>query len=350
MERKQKGKVNIAKKILGFIPGILYNILAIICVLVIAIIVIQKITDSKGSVYGYKIFKVVSGSMEPKYDVGEVVICKEISAASIKIGDAIVYEGKIGDLNGRLVMHEVVDISRDEKNQLQFYAKGLNNSRGDPQISESQILGVVKFKSGILTLLYRLATSIYSAFIIITLLVLNVFISFKSGRIEENEEDDEDSVEKSVEKSQEKTLQEKNNLQQEMQQREQEIDTQKNIQTANENKKNEEIIFQNEMTEKPQTPVKKATTRKTVSSNEKEEESVIDSKEKFDKIDNVEKSVSPKKTTKTTSKSAKSTSTKKTTSATTKKNGTKAESSAKSKTKKAETKAESSAKSKTKKE
>jgi len=53
----------------------------------------------------------------------------------------------------------------------------------DPQIKESQIYGVVKFKSGILTILYKLATSIYSSFIIITILALNVFISFKfSGK------------------------------------------------------------------------------------------------------------------------------------------------------------------------
>ena len=38
---------------------------------------------------------------------------------------------------------------------------------------------IVKLKSRILTYIYKLATSIYSAFIIITVLVLNVFVSFK---------------------------------------------------------------------------------------------------------------------------------------------------------------------------
>ena len=42
--------------------------------------------------------------MIPKFNVGEVVICKETPGDKIKIGDAIVYRGKIGELNNKLVM------------------------------------------------------------------------------------------------------------------------------------------------------------------------------------------------------------------------------------------------------
>ena len=172
MEKNDKSKVNKGEKMLSLIPDLLYNILVILCVIVIAIIVMQRLSDSNRSIGGYKIFKVVSGSMEPKYDVGEVVICKETEMEDIKIGDALVYRGKIGDLNGRIVMHEVIQISHDKNNNLTFFAKGLNNSKGDPEINESQVLGIVKFRSKILTLLYKLATSIYSAFAIITILVI----------------------------------------------------------------------------------------------------------------------------------------------------------------------------------
>ena len=55
MGRKEKGKFNILKKMLGFVPGILYNILIIFCVLLIAIIVMQRLTDSNRSIKGYKI-------------------------------------------------------------------------------------------------------------------------------------------------------------------------------------------------------------------------------------------------------------------------------------------------------
>ena len=81
-------------------------------------------------------------------------------------------------------MHKVTKIDVDENNNLNFHAQGLHdNSIEDPQIKANQIYGVVKFKSGLLSILYKLATSIYSSFVIITILVLNVFISFKfSGK------------------------------------------------------------------------------------------------------------------------------------------------------------------------
>lgn len=187
---------DIAKKTLKIILKIAYQILIIICVILTIIIILQKVTNSNKTIFGYRIFRVVTGSMEPEYDIGEVVICKEVDSKDIKVGDDIVYLGQYGEYNGKIIMHEVTTIERDENNNLNFHAKGLHTaSVEDPQIGTSQIFGVVILKSKILTVLYGLATSVYSAFIIITILVLNVFISFKfSGREkvkqlnEENEE------------------------------------------------------------------------------------------------------------------------------------------------------------------
>lgn len=210
MENDVRTKGSIAKKIIKILLKVLYQIFMILCALLIVIIVFQKITDSNRSVAGYRIFRVVTGSMEPEYDIGEVVISKQIEPEDIEVGNDIVYLGKFGEYNGKIIMHKVTQIDVDENGERTFHAKGLYSaSIEDPQIKESQIYGVVKFKSGILTILYRLATSIYSSFIIISILVLNVFISFKfpgKGKVrqldeqydeigeddEEYEENDED--------------------------------------------------------------------------------------------------------------------------------------------------------------
>lgn len=188
-----------AKKILKIAFKILYQLLIIMCVLLILIIAFQKISDNNKSIAGYRIFRVITGSMVPEYDIGEVVISKEVDPKKIKVGDDIVYLGNYGEYSGKIIMHEVTQIDKNEDGSLIFHAKGLFvGSVEDPLIKESQIYGVVKLKSGILTLLYRLATSIYSAFIIISILVLNVFISFKfpgKGSIEqlaEHYEEDND--------------------------------------------------------------------------------------------------------------------------------------------------------------
>lgn len=197
---------DIAKKIAKIILKIAYQILIVICVILTIIIVLQKATNSNKTIFGYRIFRVVTGSMEPEYDIGEVVICKEVDSKDIKVGDDIVYLGRYGEYNGKIIMHEVTSIERDENNNLNFHAKGLHTaSVEDPQIGISQIFGVVILKSEILTVLYRLATSMYSAFIIITILVLNVFISFKFSGGEKvkqlNEENEEIEEIEDVEKN-----------------------------------------------------------------------------------------------------------------------------------------------------
>ena len=174
-----------SKKVIKIILKILYQILVILCLILAAVIILQKITDSNRSVAGYRMFRVITGSMEPAYDVGEVVISKEIDPKNIKVGDDIVYLGKYGDYNGKIIMHNVVAIETDASGNLNFHAKGLHSSSvEDPQIKADQIYGVVKYKSKLLTVLYKLATNIYSVFVIITVLVLNVFISFRSGKKE----------------------------------------------------------------------------------------------------------------------------------------------------------------------
>lgn len=186
------------KKIVKIAYKIAYQLFMIMCILLILIVVLQKFSNNNQSVAGYRIFRVITGSMEPEYDIGQVVISKEVSPKSIEVGDDIVYLGQYGDYNGRIIMHQVTQIDKDEEGNLTFHAKGLNSgSIEDPQIKPSQIYGVVQIKSGILTLLYDLATSIYSAFVIITILVLNVFVSFKfsgKGKIQQLEEylDDEE--------------------------------------------------------------------------------------------------------------------------------------------------------------
>ncbi len=173
------------KKIFRIVFKVIYQIIVIICLILAAVIIMQKVTDSNRSIAGYRIFRVITGSMEPEYDVGEVVISKEVPAKDIKVGDDIVYIGRYGEYSGKIIMHSVIAIDKDENGNYNFHAKGLHSSSvEDPQIKESQIYGVVKYKSKILTVLYKLATNIYTVFVIILVLVLNVFIAFTGNRKE----------------------------------------------------------------------------------------------------------------------------------------------------------------------
>ena len=175
---------------------------------------LQKVSENNKALGGYRIFKVVSGSMLPKYNIGEVVICKEKDIKQIKAGDDIVYLGQTGEIKGKIIMHEVTKIEHDSNGRVKIIAKGLDNTVADPVIDESQVYGVVVVKSQILTVLYSLANNIYSFFIIFITLVINVFVSWKKGKShenlevktlnEENKKEEKEKLIQAKEKSEEK--------------------------------------------------------------------------------------------------------------------------------------------------
>lgn len=231
---------NLIKNIFKVVWKILYDLLIIVCVLLILVLVLQKITDSSGSLAGYRIFRVVTGSMLPQYEVGEVVICKETEAEQIEVGDDIVYRGVEGQFKDKIIMHEVVKIETNANNQLVFHAKGISNAQEDPtEINEGQIYGVVKFKSQILTVLYKLASGSYTSFVIIIILAINVFISFKaSDKNDEIEQLEEGKIEENNKEIIEKETEEQNEKKEEIKEIEfEEIDIEDDDNKGKNNKK-----------------------------------------------------------------------------------------------------------------
>lgn len=207
MGKKKFSKKDILKKILKVVPKILYDILIIFCVALILVVVWQIITDNNESIGGYRLFRIISGSMVPEFNVDEVVVCKDTESEDIEIGNVIVYRGKTGELTNRLIMHEVID-KKEVDGNLIFHVKGIQNTTGDPDVYASQILGVVVHESKVLTLLYHLATSTYSSFIIIVILVINVFVSFlpKKEKIITLDEPKEDAKPENVKKEKKKKI------------------------------------------------------------------------------------------------------------------------------------------------
>ena len=104
MEGDTRSKGNIVKKTIKILLKILYQLAVIMLLIMTIIIVLQKVTSNNRTIFGYRIFRVITGSMEPEYDIGQVVICKETNPEKIKIGDDIVYLGKYGEYNGKIII------------------------------------------------------------------------------------------------------------------------------------------------------------------------------------------------------------------------------------------------------
>lgn len=89
---------------------------------------------------GFQCYTVISGSMEPKYMVGDLLYVKKANPHTIKAGDDITFI-----LNEDLVVatHQVVRI--DKENQ-RFYTKGLANEIEDNDpVHFNNVIGVPQF-------------------------------------------------------------------------------------------------------------------------------------------------------------------------------------------------------------
>lgn len=163
--------------VLKKIWNIFMKIVTIAIALISIIIVVQKVTNNKQSFLGYRIFRVQTGSMIPKYQVGDVILVKERDINKIKIGDDVTYLGKEGATKGILITHRVKEIE-EINGQLAFHTQGIANNLEDPIVYGDQINGVVQFRMFFLTLICKMLNNKY-IFYFCGILPLTIYVFFR---------------------------------------------------------------------------------------------------------------------------------------------------------------------------
>ena len=146
-------------KIFRIITSIIRMLVVVIMVGFILVVCLQRFSGNKISFFNYRMFTVISGSMSPKYEIGDVLISKEVDPSEIKVGDTISYYGERGDVKDKVITHQVTKVEKDENGKDRFRAKGLTNLIEDPTIFEHQLYGVVIYKSVILSIIYRIVAT-----------------------------------------------------------------------------------------------------------------------------------------------------------------------------------------------
>ena len=139
--------------------------------------IVQRTSDNRKSIFGIKIFTVITGSMIPVYDIGAILIVKEVTPEEIKVHDDIVYEGKKGSYKNKTITHRVEKIDKKEDGNYEIITKGVNNSARDPEINQTQILGKVIGQISIFSIILKLITNIYV--IILFPIVLLIYKNIK---------------------------------------------------------------------------------------------------------------------------------------------------------------------------
>ena len=177
-------------KVLRILAMIIKAIVSFFIIIVVSIIFIQRISDNKLTLGGYSIYTIITESMVPKYNVGDMVIAKKIPITELKVNDDIVYLGNKNDFAGKIVTHQIIEIEK-KGNELYFHTKGIANMIEDPLVEENQILGKVIMKGTILSLISKIVNNQYGFYFVIfvpfaILLVMEIidFIEEKKERKE----------------------------------------------------------------------------------------------------------------------------------------------------------------------
>lgn len=192
MKKQKNIKVEKIIKILNRTIEIMFTIFIIFFCL---IVVCQKFFQKENSFFGYRVFTIVTESMEPVLEVGDIILVKDTDTKKIKVGDNITYQGMSDDLAGKIITHQVVNIIEENGKKI-FYTQGVNTSTIDPAVYEEQIYGVVEYKFVVLSFIYKIITNTVGFILLIVLPLGYIFIiELKTIAIERNK-----AKEKEIEK------------------------------------------------------------------------------------------------------------------------------------------------------
>ena len=113
-------------KILNIISKVLKSVVLIIVGAIITTLVIPK-------VIGYKPYTIISGSMEPNYNVGCVTYVKPVKFEELEVGDTITFT-----TSSLTVTHRIISIDKEKES---VNTKGDANETNDGYISYRNIKG-----------------------------------------------------------------------------------------------------------------------------------------------------------------------------------------------------------------
>ncbi len=184
-------------KILKRLYAFVKVIITIFLLMVLFIVVLQRFSNNNITIGGIRIFCVISRSMSPQYEIGDILITKKVPAQSLEVDDVVTYVGNKNDFEGVVITHKIISkTTRDGK--YYFITKGIANETSDPEISYDQIYGKVVYKSFFVSAISRLMSNMVAYYIIFT--VVGLIVSFQIVRIvfqaREQESDDDEEEEK----------------------------------------------------------------------------------------------------------------------------------------------------------
>ena len=145
----------------------------ILCLILIFFILLNIFSMNNKSLFGFRIYRVISGSMQPALQIGDVIIVKKSNNYSER--DIITYSNGL-----TTITHRIIAINNDE-----VITKGDANEVDDKPINKEQIVGKFFFRISNFSLFSIILSKNVIYLIMIFLLVL-IFLLVIGDRIIRN--------------------------------------------------------------------------------------------------------------------------------------------------------------------
>lgn len=168
------------------IRKIFLNIINVVSVIIITSAVVVLLTvvltrsDEAPNIFGYSVFRVLTGSMEPAIETDSLILVRRIDPSEIKKDDIISFYSQDPSHGGAVNTHRVVSAEQD--GELWYYTtKGDANQVADKYIvTSNDLIGKVIFTSHALGLFVRLLAN---PLIFIPVILLPLFMILLSNLI-----------------------------------------------------------------------------------------------------------------------------------------------------------------------
>lgn len=102
------------------------------------------------SILGFSVLKIQTGSMEPEYKAGSVIIARKVDTDSLKAGDVISFYSTSNDISNRVNTHRIKEVTYLTTGERQFVTKGDANPTVDSDpVFYKKVIGKVIINLGV---------------------------------------------------------------------------------------------------------------------------------------------------------------------------------------------------------
>lgn len=138
------------KKLLKFSGNIIFLLsILLIITLLFSLLQTNKNSEKLPSLFGFNVLTVLSGSMEPLLERGDLVIIKPVNFDKLEKSEIVTYRNNANTL----VTHRIVEILREDGKVLLQTKGDANNIVDEELVTSEQLVGSMKFsipKAGLL--------------------------------------------------------------------------------------------------------------------------------------------------------------------------------------------------------